>query len=269
MSSKRGYSIGPGAGAAGGATEAKQDVGNASLASIDTKLTSPVSVTGPLTDAQLRATPVPVSASNLDVRDLVFATDKVDASGSSVSVSNFPATQPVSIAATVQVDVTDEPTRDLGKVDVASLDQYTPVAGRLPVDGSGVTQPVSGTLTANQGTSSANDWRVDLRRGLTIQFAAIAVAGNGDNQIVAADATRKIKVLSYVIVAAGAVNAKWRSATTDKSGAMALVANSGVSFGVGTPAGGHILETAVNEALNLNLSAAVSVAGHLSYFLEA
>ncbi len=43
------------------ATAAKQDTGNTSLASIDGKLTSPLAVTGPLTDAQLRATPVPVS----------------------------------------------------------------------------------------------------------------------------------------------------------------------------------------------------------------
>lgn len=54
----------------GGATEAKQDVGNASLASIDSKLASPMPVSdnggsltvdGPLTDTQLRATAVPVS----------------------------------------------------------------------------------------------------------------------------------------------------------------------------------------------------------------
>jgi hypothetical protein len=37
-----------------------------------------------------------VSVSNLDVRDLVFATDKVDVSGSSVSVSNFPSSFEVS-----------------------------------------------------------------------------------------------------------------------------------------------------------------------------
>ena len=43
-----------------------------------------VTATGGLTDTQLRATPVPVSAANLDVRDLTFAADKVDASGSSV-----------------------------------------------------------------------------------------------------------------------------------------------------------------------------------------
>lgn len=45
----------------GASTEAKQDTGNTSLASIDSKLTSPITVTGPLTDAQLRATAVPVS----------------------------------------------------------------------------------------------------------------------------------------------------------------------------------------------------------------
>lgn len=39
---------------------------------------------------------ITVDAIDLDIRDLVFATDKVDVSGSSVSVSNFPATQPVS-----------------------------------------------------------------------------------------------------------------------------------------------------------------------------
>lgn len=66
-----------GGGGGGDATAANQVIGNASLASIDGKLTAPlsitgpltdtqlrasaVSVTGPLTDAQLRATPVPVS----------------------------------------------------------------------------------------------------------------------------------------------------------------------------------------------------------------
>lgn len=46
---------------AGASTAAAQTTGNASLASIDSKLSAPVAVSGPLTDAQLRATPVPVS----------------------------------------------------------------------------------------------------------------------------------------------------------------------------------------------------------------
>ena len=45
----------------GAATAADQATGNASLASIDSKLTSPLAVTGPLTDTQLRASAVPVS----------------------------------------------------------------------------------------------------------------------------------------------------------------------------------------------------------------
>jgi hypothetical protein len=45
----------------GVATAANQATQITSLASIDSKLTSPLSVTGPLTDVQLRATPVPVS----------------------------------------------------------------------------------------------------------------------------------------------------------------------------------------------------------------
>ncbi len=56
----------------GAATEAKQDAQivqetaiAASVASIDTKLTNPLPVSGPLTDTQLRASPVPVSAASL------------------------------------------------------------------------------------------------------------------------------------------------------------------------------------------------------------
>lgn len=76
-----------------------------------------------LTDAELRATPVPVDATGSTVAAVVTGT---------VNVGNTP-----------DVNVTDRAARDLGKVDVASLDQYTPVSGRLPVDGSGVTQPIS------------------------------------------------------------------------------------------------------------------------------
>jgi len=50
---------------------------------------------------------VTVTATNLDIRDLVFATDKVDVSGSTgvgVTGTFFQATQPVSIAGTVTVD---------------------------------------------------------------------------------------------------------------------------------------------------------------------
>lgn len=208
---------------------------------------------------------------------------------------------------------------------IASLDQYTPVTGRLPVDGSGATQPisattlplptgaatettlgtrvaeatftarintngqktmaastpvvlpsdqsaipVSGTVTANQGTGSANDWRSDQRRGMTILFASIDVAALGDNTIVTADATKKVKVCQYTIVADAAVAVRWKSgAGTNLSGAMSNAANGGEVSPFVPPSFGHLLETAVNQALVLNLSAAVGARGHLTYFLEA
>jgi hypothetical protein len=49
----------------GAATSANQVTANASLAAIDTKLGGTLAVSGPLTDAQLRASAVPVSAASL------------------------------------------------------------------------------------------------------------------------------------------------------------------------------------------------------------
>lgn len=67
----------------GGSTAANQTTEIASLASIDGKLTSPVAVTGPLTDTQLRATAVPVSATTLPLptgasTETTLAAAKVD-----------------------------------------------------------------------------------------------------------------------------------------------------------------------------------------------
>lgn len=95
-----------------------------------------------------------------------------------------------------------------------------------------------------------------------VKYASIAASSSGANSIVAAVASKKIRVLNYVIVANAAVNAKWQSASTDKTGLSYLAANGGVSSGYAPS--GHF-ETAVNEALNLNLSGAVAVGGHLSY----
>lgn len=56
----------------------------------------------------------------------------------------------------LDVDVTRLPALVAGSATIGAVNlaQYTPVAGRLPVDGSGVTQPVSGTVTANAGSGT-------------------------------------------------------------------------------------------------------------------
>lgn len=108
------------------------------------------------------------------------------------------------------------------------------------------------------------------------QYAPINASANGDNVIVAAPAAGlKIRVISYMLIANGTVNATWYSdlqATgTALSGALPLAAQAGASCAPGpiTPAGQSAwLEAAAAKALNLFLSAGVQVSGHLSYKLE-
>lgn len=91
-------------------------------------------------------------------------------------------------------DMVDEPTRDLGKVDVASLDQYTPVSGRLPVDGSGVTQPISAatlplpTGAATEATLAAQSAKLPATLGQKAMAASMAVVIASDQSAVAISA---------------------------------------------------------------------------------
>lgn len=100
-------------------------------------------------------------------------------------------------------------------------------------------------------------------------FASIDTATSGDNTVVAAVPGRKIRLINYTVIAAGAVSIRWKSgASTNLSGAMSLPQNGGAApSGSGQSPGGFIglLETANGEALVLNLGGAVQVSGHLTY----
>lgn len=98
----------------------------------------------------------------------------------------------------------------------------------------------------------------------TPQFAVINVSSSGDTTIVALVSSKVIRVLSYVLVADGAVAAKFTSgaAGTALTGAMSLAANGGVAAPFNPV--GHF-QTASGVALVLNLGAAVGARGHLTY----
>jgi len=98
-----------------------------------------------------------------------------------------------------------------------------------------------------------------------VQYAVIDDASSGDNTLVAAaGAGIKIRVLSLFMVAGGDVDARFESGAggTALTGQMDLTANSGFTLPY-NPAGWF--ETADNALLNLELSAAVSVDGCLTY----
>lgn len=99
---------------------------------------------------------------------------------------------------------------------------------------------------------------------VTVKFAVIDAATSGDNTLLAAVTSKKIRVLSAFLVAAGTVNVRFESGTggTALTGQMNLVANTGFVLPY-NPNGWF--ETASNTLLNLELSAAVSVDGCLTY----
>jgi hypothetical protein len=97
------------------------------------------------------------------------------------------------------------------------------------------------------------------------KYASIDAALSGDNTLVAAaGAGIKIRVVSVFIVAAGAVNVRFESGAggTALTGQMNLTTNSGFTLPF-NPAGWF--ETADNALLNLELSAAISVDGCVTY----
>lgn len=110
----------------------------------------------------------------------------------------------------------------------------------------------------------ATDKMIGSGELLTPLFAAIAASGSGNNTIVAAVTSKKIRVLALSMMASAAVNGKFQSGAggTDISGLYYMAANGGIILPF-NPAGWF--ETASGVLLNLNLSSANAVGGSLTY----
>lgn len=103
-----------------------------------------------------------------------------------------------------------------------------------------------------------------IDKKIGIGFKVVSKNTAADNELVAAVVGKKIRVLSYSLNAAGGANTvTWKSASTALSGAMDI----GDNVYVAAEANRGLFETAAGEALNLTLSAATLVAGHISYVL--
>lgn len=214
-------------------------------------------VTGPVTDAQLRASAVPVS---------IAAAVALDA-GSLAALETI-GLDAATLAALESITVVDG-----GASLTVDAPVGTPVFVRLS-DGSAAiaTLPVSLASLPALAAGSANIGDVDIAsvatgQGKTLLFGAITQGAAGTTQLVAADATKKVKIASYTIVMDAAGSVKFTDGTVDLSGVMPMAANGGVAQ-PGQPAG-HLLETAaINRPLNI-VTVTGKAFGHFSYFLEA
>lgn len=105
--------------------------------------------------------------------------------------------------------------------------------------------------------------RVAVYQGYPRWYAVINAATSGNNTIkAAAGVGKKIVVTSVSIISDGTVDIRWESGAdgTALSGQMPLLVNTGYS--ASDPNG--LFETAANALLNLELSAAVNVHGHIA-----
>lgn len=127
--------------------------------------------------------------------------------------------------------------------------------------------PVSAATAANTDSITAKLATDALQNGLTAvtpKFAVIQASAVGNNTIIAAVTSKKLRVLAYNFIANGTVNAKFQSGAggTDLTGLKYCVANSGICAPF-NPVGW--IETASGALLNLNLSAAIAVGGEIVY----
>ncbi|MBX4189784.1 hypothetical protein KW791_00580 [Candidatus Parcubacteria bacterium] len=143
---------------------------------------------------------------------------------------------------------------------IQQLQKATDNLGVVYAGQSGIT---SDELTIISGRD-ATDFIWNGTAKLTPKFATIAASSSGNNTIVSAVSTKKIRVIQMDLMADGDVNVKFQSGAggTDITGLSYLTLNTGLVRGY-SPIGWF--ETAASNLLNLNLSDAVAVGGSLTY----
>lgn len=201
----------------GAATAANQATANISLSSIDSKLTSPITVTGPLTDTQLRASPVPISG----------------------TVSATQGTSPWVVSGTVTATPTG--TQDVNVVSSIEVEIKNDTGNPVPVNGTvAATQSGGWTVTANAGTD-LNTSALALNATLTdkSQFTKItdgtdtALITNSGEMNVIATAQPGVDIGDVTInnaAGASAVNIQDGGNSITVDGTVSITANSSVNL---------------------------------------
>lgn len=201
---------------------------------------------------------IPGDATNgLDVDVTRVPADPFGANADAASATGSISAKLRHLAATGLAGMTALPagTNNIGDVDVLTL-PATPAGTNLV-----------GKIAA--GDDSSN--RYDGATALTPKFANIDTATSGNNAIIAANATKKIRVISISLFSSGVVDVYFNDGTANLLGGTRKIKldNTGA-----TGAGGFCLQendtgwfetAATNRPINLNLSAAIGVCGCVTY----
>jgi hypothetical protein len=184
--------------------------------------------------------------------------------GTAGSATDASASNPLP---TVQTGALPAGTNNIGDVDVLTLPALAAGTNNIG-DVDVLTLPALAAGTNLIGKTAAGIDSSTIYNGtteMTPKFNTTrAASSSGDTTIVAAVASKKIRVLNYLLSVGGAVNVKFKSATAgDISGLKYFDAAGAGAAAPYTPVG-HF-ETTAGEALVINLSAAVAVGIDLTY----
>ncbi len=244
--------------------------------SLDVNLTQSVSL-------DVSAATVTVDATNLDIRDLTEASDGVEIYGS----DDGGATQRViktDAGGAVQVDIESSVALDVSAATVTvdlGANNDVVAAGDVAHDSADSGNPLkiggrAQDIIGAEPEEVADDDRVDalfdmngrlaVTAGSDYKYADINDAASGNNTIIAAQAAgKRIAVWSILIVSDGTVDVRWEDGAggTAFTGQVPLQEREGYTYSAG-----GLVPLFVGTAatlLNLELSAAINVHGHVSY----
>lgn len=215
------------------------------IKSLDVNVVNPISVDIALTQADevtvyQGTSPWVVSATNLDIRDLVFATDKVDVSGSSVSISGSVAvtqsTSPWVVSGTVELGATSLAaleTIELGATTLAALENITVSATDLDIrDLVAASDSVSAWLKDGSGNSiSSSGGALDVN----IQSSDITLDIDDDLCNVAIENTQKLVSTSAIDVVTSALANRKFLALANEGDKIMYFGKNGVTTSNGFP----------------------------------
>lgn len=115
-------------------------------------------------------------------------------------------------------------------------------------------------------TGSNTIGTVIISHGKTLKHTSFSVSSSGINNVVSAVSAKKISVFAYKFICSAAVGVLWASGGSGLEGSQSYGSNSGAAESVNPPA--YLFQGGTNEALQLSLTSAVTVAGRVSYWEE-
>ena len=180
-----------------------------------------------------------------EIAQLIARLDKKTPNAERQNISTNPETSFTSVNLPSQINITNVPL----PVNIENQPLSVEQSGSWSV---GINnQPISVTVTNSPLTVGYS----------TVQYAPINATNSGNTQVVGAVSGKRIRVIAYAVIANATVSIKFQSGTTDITGSMRVVEGGGIAHAYD----GGLFQTAVGQALNINLSTNATVGGYVVY----